>query len=95
MRGTLLLVLPSCVRGRQALLARLRRLVLAAYRFDAHRARTPEDRQFSARLLDGLRRTLAEIDPAAPRFPMPACVSHTTTDASPPGASSSLNQRTA
>ena len=53
--------LPSRIKGRQSLTRRLRALILAVVRFDRGRACTPHDRVFSARLLDGLRATLAAV----------------------------------
>jgi hypothetical protein len=62
-RGTLLpAALPSRIRGRQSLTRRLRALLVSAVRFDRGRAQTPDDRRFSAALIDGLTATLATLD---------------------------------
>lgn len=65
MRGTLLLALPSRIKGRYSLENRVRRLLIAAIRYDRGRARTPDDRRFAAALIDGLSATLNAIDPGA------------------------------
>jgi hypothetical protein len=53
---------PSRIKGKRSLIARLRRLTLADYRFGVHRAASHEDRQFAGRLFDGLRQTLDAIE---------------------------------
>lgn len=65
MRGTVLPVLPSRIKGRASLLRRLRALVIATDRFGRGRARSREDFDFAGRLRDGLTATLATVDPSA------------------------------
>jgi hypothetical protein len=50
------------VRGRAALVKRLRGLLLASHRFAAHRARGDEDQRVAAVLVDGLRETLTRVE---------------------------------
>ena len=52
----------SRVKGRAALVRRLRGLLLAAGRFSVRRAVTAEDRRVAAVLVDGLRHVLVEAE---------------------------------
>lgn len=58
---------PSRIKGKRSLIARLRRLTIAAYRFGVHRAASHEDRQFAGRLFDGLNQTLDALERDAER----------------------------
>lgn len=58
---------PSRIRGRQSLLRRLRALIVASYRYGAHRAATHKDRQFAGRLFDGLKQALDAVERDAER----------------------------
>lgn len=51
------------VKGRPALLRRLRGLLVAAHRFGRHRATSPGERLWAARLVDGLTATVGVCDP--------------------------------
>lgn len=51
------------VKGRPALLRRLRGLLVAAHRFGRHRATSPAERLWAARLVDGLTATVGVCDP--------------------------------
>lgn len=64
--------LPRTAKGRPALVRRLYGLLLAVHRYGRHRARTPDERRWTARLIDALEqaRQMAVTSP--------------TTDASPP-----------
>jgi hypothetical protein len=55
---------PSRIKGERSLIARLRRLTIAAYRFGAHRAATHKDLEFVATLFDGLKATLDAVERA-------------------------------
>jgi hypothetical protein len=57
------------VKGRPALLRRLRGLLVAAHRFGRARAVTPDDRLWSARLVDALTHTVATCDPGSLQAP--------------------------
>jgi hypothetical protein len=62
------LPLPSRVKGRPALVRRLRGLLLAVHRYARHRATSAADRDWSIRVLDGLADVLRQADPhGAPR----------------------------
>jgi hypothetical protein len=50
------------VKGRPALTRRLRGLILAVHRYGRHRARTPGERIWTARLLDRLQAALGDAD---------------------------------
>jgi hypothetical protein len=71
MRGVTLPAAPSRVRGMASLQRRLNGLLLAAYRFGNHRARTDAERHWTARLIDGLEQTRDALaaDSAGPRTP--------------------------
>ncbi len=51
------------IRGRPALVRRLRGLLVAVHRFGRARAITPEDRHWTARVLDGLTAVVETADP--------------------------------
>ncbi len=53
------------VKGRPALLRRLRGLLVAAHRFGRHRATSPAERLWAARLVDGLTTTVGVCDPGS------------------------------
>lgn len=55
--------LVSRVRGRQALERSLRLLLIRAHRFGRHRARTTAEREWAARLIDGLSAILSDTTP--------------------------------
>lgn len=54
---------PSRVRGRPALVRRLRGLLLAVHRYGRHRATTPAECLWAARLIDSLTAALDVADP--------------------------------
>ena len=56
------------IKGRPALVRRLRALLVACHRFGRCRAVTADDQRWAALVLDGLTATLATADPeGAPR----------------------------
>ncbi|MCC7034017.1 MAG: hypothetical protein IT179_14435 [Acidobacteria bacterium] len=55
------------IKGRPALVRRLRGLLLAVHRYGRHRASTDRDRQWAAHLIDHLTATLATADPREDR----------------------------
>jgi hypothetical protein len=67
MRELLGVHLPSRVRGRAALLRRLRALLVAVHRFGGHRASTHDDQRWAALVIDALTATVDVADPAGRR----------------------------
>jgi hypothetical protein len=61
----------SPVKGRPALVRRLRLLLLAVARYGRHRARTHDELMWAARVLDALTVTLDTADPTTDRRPTP------------------------
>lgn len=57
------------VKGRPALLRRLRGLLVAAHRFGRHRATSPAERLWAAHLVDCLTVTVATSDPGSMEVP--------------------------
>jgi hypothetical protein len=50
------------IKGRPAIVRRLRGLLIAVHRYGRHRARTPGERIWTARLLDRLQAALGDAD---------------------------------
>lgn len=55
------------IKGRPALVRRLRGLLVAAHRFGRHRATSPDERQWSAGLVDALTVAVNIADPGTLR----------------------------
>lgn len=55
--------LPSRIKGRPALIRRIRSLLVAVHRFGRGRARTRADQQWAAQVIDGLTTLLQEGAP--------------------------------